>query len=159
LLKVDTFSIEIEQLLVATREVMSPPRAASAPGRTQHAQVDVFARPPRSPTPGLRKNEIRLGVMPFKTIGSIDGSGFSPGLAEEITGAFSRFRWITCIAPASVAAVADEPIGQTARWRELDLDFLVEGTLRTEESQVRILARLLSMRGSGEIIWARRFDS
>jgi signal transduction histidine kinase/TolB-like protein/FixJ family two-component response regulator len=160
LLKVDTFSIETEQLLIATREVMSPAHPSGALGRIQQApQVDVFARLPRLSTPGARKNEIRLGVMPFKMIGSIDGNGFSSGLAEEITGAFSRFRWITCIAPASVAAVTDEPIGQTARWRELDLDFLVEGTLRTEESQVRILARLLSMRGSGEIIWARRFDS
>ena len=160
LLKVDTFSVETEQLLVEAREVASPPRASNTLRPIlQLPQVNLSTQSPRLSAPSARKNAIRLGVMPFKTIGSIDGSGFSSGLAEEITGAFSRFRWITCIAPASVAMVSSEPMGETSRWRELDLDFLVEGTLRTGENQVRILARLLSMRGSGEIIWARRFDS
>ena len=107
----------------------------------------------------MRSNAIRLGVMPFKTLGSTSESGLSLGLAEEISGAFSRFRWITCVAPASVAAVASEPLGHTSRWQQLDLDFLVEGTLRTKGNEIRIQARLLNMRGSGEIIWARRFDS
>ena len=96
--------------------------------------------------------------MPFKTIGSTEEGEVSLGLAEELAGAFARFRWITCVAPASVAIVADEPLGQTARWQQLDLDFLIEGTLRTKGSEIRILARLLNMRGSGEIIWTRGFD-
>jgi TolB-like protein len=81
------------------------------------------------------------------------------GLAEEISGAFSRFRSITCVAPASVATVANEPLGQTSRWQQLDLDFLIAGTLLTKGNELHIQARLLNMRGSGEIIWARRFDS
>jgi nitrogen-specific signal transduction histidine kinase/TolB-like protein/CheY-like chemotaxis protein len=160
LLKSDTFSTETEQLLAEARDrapLMSPssppgPIAGlSYPGRP--------ADPQQLPAAGSRRNAIRLGVMPFKIIGVPSPSGLSLGLAEEITGAFSRFRWITCVAPASVAAVANEPVGQTARWQQLDLDFLVEGTLRTKGNEIRILARLLNMRGSGEIIWARRFNS
>ncbi|MGA8196406.1 MAG: ATP-binding protein, partial [Acetobacteraceae bacterium] len=160
LLKSDTFSTETEQLLAEARDhaplmtPLSPPgpiAGASDPGRA--------ADPQQLPSAGSRRNAIRLGVMPFKIIGSPIQSGLSLGLAEEITGAFSRFRWITCVAPASVAAVANEPVGQTARWQQLDLDFVVEGTLRTKGNEIRILARLLNMRGSGEIIWARRFNS
>ena len=160
LLQGDSFSVETEQLLAEARDIAPPASSLNAlrtveelpdanrPGSTQQFQ-----------SAGMRSNAIRLGVMPFKTLGSTSESGLSLGLAEEISGAFSRFRWITCVAPASVAAVANEPLGQTSRWQQLDLDFLVEGTLRTKGNEIRIQARLLNMRGSGEIIWARRFDS
>ncbi len=81
------------------------------------------------------------------------------GLAEEITTAFSRFRPIVCVAPASVAALADEPDRQTDRWNQLDLDFLVDGSFRKKGNDIRVLLRLINMRGSGEISWGRRFDS
>jgi signal transduction histidine kinase/TolB-like protein/CheY-like chemotaxis protein len=159
LLKGDSFSIETEQLLSEARDIaplMRPLNAPRAVEELSDANRPAGSRQLQSTGP---RRTIRLGVMPFKTIGPTDESGFSSGLAEEITGAFSRFRWITCVAPASVATVANEPLGQTSRWQQLDLDFLVEGTLRTQDNEVRILARLLNMRGSGEIIWARRFDS
>jgi TolB-like protein len=105
-----------------------------------------------------RGHAIRLGVMPFKTIGTTRASEFSVGLAEEIATAFARFRWITCVAPASVAVLADEPPGATARWQRLDLDYLVEGSFRKRRNEIRIQLRLLNMRGFGEIIWARSFD-
>jgi TolB-like protein/Flp pilus assembly protein TadD len=97
--------------------------------------------------------------MPFKTRKSTGDNGFSFGLAEGITSAFSRFRWITCIETASIASVASEPVGQTPRWQQLDLDYLIEGTLQTKGAEIRVLARLLNLRGSGEIIWTRDFDS
>ena len=97
--------------------------------------------------------------MPFRTIGSSSDPAFSSGLAEEITTAFSRFSWITCVAPASVAALAEEPVGQTERWDQLDLDFLVEGSFRTKGNEIRVLLRLVNMRGAGEITWGRRFDN
>ena len=160
LLKGDSFSIETEQLLSEARDIAPLMRPLNAPRPVEGlSDANRPAGAPQLQSAGARRNAIRLGVMPFKTIGPTDESGFSLGLADEITGAFSRFRWITCVAPASVATVANEPLGQTSRWQQLDLDFLVEGTLRTQGNEIRILARLLNMRGSGEIIWARRFDS
>jgi len=97
--------------------------------------------------------------MPFRTIGQETGTAFSMGLAEEITTAFSRFRPIVCIAPASVAALVGEPTGQTERWRQLDLDFLLSGSVRRKGNEIRVLLRLINMRGTGEISWGRRFDS
>ena len=97
--------------------------------------------------------------MPFKTIKTTgDDTSFSLGLAEEITGAFARFHWLTCVSSASVATIYSEP-SQTSAWQELDLDFLVTGTLRTEANRISIQVRLLNMRGSGELIWSRGFDS
>jgi nitrogen-specific signal transduction histidine kinase/TolB-like protein/FixJ family two-component response regulator len=159
LLKGDTFSVETEQLLAEVQDVV-PAMSPLLEPRTTGGLSDAN-RPAKSQqllSAGARRNAIRLGVMPFKTARSKRGGDVSWGLAEELSSAFARFRWITCIAPASVAVVADEPLGQTARWRQLDLDFLVEGTLRTKGSEIRFLARLLDMRGSGEIIWTRGFD-
>ena len=160
LLKGDSFSIETEQLLSEARDIAPLMRPLNAPRPVEGlSDANRLVGSQQMQSAGARRNAIRLGVMPFKTVGPTDESGLSLGLAEEITGAFSRFRWITCVAPASVATVANEPLGQTSRWQQLDLDFLVEGTLRAQGNEIRILARLLNMRGSGEIIWARRFDS
>ncbi len=138
----NTFSIETEQLLAETKNAGS--RATS---------MDVIA--PESL--GARKTAIRLGVMPFTAIGPVGDNAFSLGLAEELTTAFARFRWITCLAPASVAALIDEP-RQTERWRDLDLDFLVRGSFRKKGNEIRVVLRLTNMRGSGEMTWGRRFD-
>ncbi len=147
----DTFSTETEELLADARisaSLLGPPKVA----------VRVPTTPNPAATP-LRTNAIRLGVMPFRTIGSGTDNAFSLGLAEEISTAFSRFHPIVCVAPASVAAVADESDRQTDRWNQLDLDFLVDGSFRKKGNEIRVLLRLVNMRGAGEISWGRRFDS
>jgi signal transduction histidine kinase/TolB-like protein/FixJ family two-component response regulator len=142
----DTFSVETEDLLAEART------RAPASGASEVADAD--------PMPGgLRQDAIRLGVLPFRTIGSGANMSFSTGLAEEITAAFSQFRAILCLAPASVAALADEPNRRTERWQRLDLDFLIEGSVRRKGNDIRVVLRLVNMRGSGEITWGRRFDS
>jgi len=150
LLKSATFSIETEEILAEVRDIGAPGPSLA----TLNLSGDKG-----SGTYGARRTAIRLGVMPFKTIETTgDNTSFSLGLAEEITGAFARFRWLTCVSSASIAAVWSEP-SQTPAWQELDLDFLVTGTLRTEANRISIQIRLLNMRGSGELIWSRGFDS
>ena len=148
----DTFSIETEELLAdarTTASLMEPPKV----------RVSELASSNPAPACFRNDNAIRLGVMPFRTIGSGTDTAFSLGLAEEITTAFSRFRPIVCVAPASVAALADEPDRQTERWQQLDLDFLVDGSFRKKGNDIRVLLRLINMRGVGEMSWGRRFDS
>jgi nitrogen-specific signal transduction histidine kinase/TolB-like protein/FixJ family two-component response regulator len=146
----DTFSIETEELLAdarTTASLMEPPK------------VRVSELASSNPAPAcFRNNAIRLGVMPFRTIGSRTDNAFSLGLANEISTAFSRFQPIICVAPASVAALADELDRQTERWQQLDLDFLVDGSFRKKGNDIRVLLRLINMRGAGEISWGRRFD-
>jgi DNA-binding SARP family transcriptional activator/tetratricopeptide (TPR) repeat protein len=108
---------------------------------------------------------VRLGVLPFHVIGGSDDEGLSIGLADEITNALARFRWISLIASSSLAAIrsgAADP-----RLEALGLAFLLEGTVQRGGDRVRVTVRLLDMRaargaggrdGGGEVIWARRFD-
>jgi signal transduction histidine kinase/TolB-like protein/Flp pilus assembly protein TadD len=146
----DSFSVETEDLLANAW-------TRGAPGPSQINPVG--SADPDPAHHGLHHDAIRLGVMPFRTVGSTTDGAFSMGLAEEITTAFARFRSIVCIAPASVAALAGEPTRQTERWQQLDLDFLIEGSVRRKANEIRVLLRLVHMRGSGEISWSRRFDS
>ena len=152
----DTFSVETERLLADARDTVS---VAASLRSLSAGHGSTGSHPSASAArKGMRKNAIRLGVMPFRSIVGNSDAAFSQGLAEEITTAFSRFRWITCVGPASVAALANEPTGETERWQELDLDFLIEGSFRKKANEIRVLLRLANMRGSGEISWGRRFD-
>jgi TolB-like protein len=96
--------------------------------------------------------------MPFRSIAPGGDTAFTLGLAEEITAAFSRFRWITCVGSPSVAALANEPQGDTERWQQLDLDYLIEGSFRINGNRITVLLRLEHMRGPGGISWGQRFD-
>jgi nitrogen-specific signal transduction histidine kinase/TolB-like protein/DNA-binding NarL/FixJ family response regulator len=150
--KSDTFCIRTEEIFAEAHDT-------GRPARPPPPSAPLSVSPRQLPSRGTRTNAIRLGIMPFRTTGSHNEHDLSLGLAEEFAGAFARFRWITCVAPASVAALAVEPLGPMSRWQQLDLDFLVEGTLRTKGDELRVLVRLLNMRGSGEMIWAQDFDS
>jgi TolB-like protein/DNA-binding NarL/FixJ family response regulator len=149
-LKSGTFSVETERMLAEVRdtEFVSPEPGSS---------VSDTGRPARRAASRSGGNTIRIGVMPFRTVRSAGDNAFSLGLADEVTKAFARFRGITCVAPASVAALAGEPHGSSERWQRLDLDFLLDGSLRRKGDEIGVVARLTNMRDSGEITWRRRF--
>jgi DNA-binding SARP family transcriptional activator/TolB-like protein len=134
--------------------------ARVAPGEETQALIGSIRRgePLRAIRPQQRKPGARLGVMPFRAAGGDDG-GLSLGLAEEITAALARFRWLFLIASPSLATLAE---GDEARWHALDLDFLLDGTVQHGQGRVRITQRLLDMRageaGAGEVVWSGRFD-
>jgi len=133
--------------------------AIRAEGKPTRPVPDA-AGSPRQAAPGAR-----LGVLPFHVVGPPDDDGLSIGLADEITNALARFRWISLIASPSLAAIrsgAADP-----RLDGLGLDFLLEGTVQRDGNRVRVTVRLLDMHGArgaggrdggGEVIWARRFD-
>lgn len=131
---------------------------------------------------------VRLGVMPFRALHALGEAeaetqgggaaapgeppdetplelpeealteGLAEGLAEEITTALSRFRWIYLVASPSLAALSGELREGSARWRMLDLDFLLDGTVQRAGRRVRVNVRLLDLHAGGEVVWARRFD-
>lgn len=134
------------------------------------------------------RNGAWMGVAVFRATDPLDEAAISVGLAEEITTALARFRWINLIAPGSIAALTHEPVGQTERWRRLGLDFLLDGTVQRSHAgqrspagqrnhagqrshaggaggpqggRIRVTVRLLDMRGgerSGEVVWSQRFE-
>lgn len=148
-----------------------------APPAALRTGAEADGRPHRRGDAGGGGRGVRLGVMPFRALHGLgeagpaaapaetaeDGpdiaaEGLAEGIAEEITTALSRFRWIYLVASPSLAALAGEMREGSARWRMLDLDFVLDGTVQRAGRRVRVNARLLDLHAGGEVVWARRFD-
>ena len=76
-----------------------------------------------------------------------------PGLAEEITAAVSRFRWISCFAEASHAKQIERRRSVTLLWSTFSI-----ARCNAPGSACRIIVRLLDLHAGSDVIWARRFD-
>jgi TolB-like protein len=97
--------------------------------------------------------------MPFRLVGMADEDAhLAPGLADEITNALSRFRWMFIVSSNSLGRLAAENRDEAAIRREFGLDFLLDGSVQRAANKNRISLRLLDLRANNQIVWARRFD-
>ena len=74
--------------------------AGLAPSRETAALVRSTPPAPEGTKPRAAGKAIRLCVMPPRALDGSGMDGLLPGLAEEITAAVSRFRWISCFVDA-----------------------------------------------------------
>jgi DNA-binding SARP family transcriptional activator/TolB-like protein len=101
----------------------------------------------------------RIGVMPMQLVGmSEQDAHVGPGLAEEITTALSRFRWMVVVSSAALARFAEHSREEGAIRRSFSLDFLLDGSIHRAGQRLRITLRLLDLRAGNHVVWARRFD-
>ena len=120
------------------------------------------ARPPRPEPPRadprpVPRGGVKVGVLPLQMIGTgVEEAHLSLGLAEEVTAALARFRWMFLVSSSSLAPLPgrDEAIMR----RSFGLDFLVDGSVQRVGRRLRITLRLLDLREGNQIVWARRFD-
>ena len=103
----------------------------------------------------------RIGVAPLRLLGQGAGEHLSVALADEITTALSRFRWLAVVSSASLARL-DDPTDTLAVRRELGLDLMLAGSVQAATkdgaAQVRVALSLLDLRAEAEVMWAQRFD-
>ncbi len=134
----------------------APPPAAPAP-QLPPPVADVV--PPRKRETAPSRGGAHIGVMPFRLIGMPDEDAhLAPGLADEITNALSRFRWMFIVSSNSLGRFAAEQRDEAAIRREFGLDFLLDGSVQRAGNKIRISLRLLDLRANNQIVWARRFD-
>ena len=112
------------------------------------------AAPPARPQRRSTARGARLGVVPFRVIGSDSDAEVSLGLAGEITAALARFRWLVLVDSTSIAAAER----QEGAGEGLDLDFTLSGTVQRVEDRVRVTLRLTDHRQPEAVVWAERFD-
>jgi signal transduction histidine kinase/TolB-like protein/DNA-binding NarL/FixJ family response regulator/Flp pilus assembly protein TadD len=155
LLCAQSFSAEQEQLY---SELRDRPFAEAVIATDRHGHPPLKTRARSHADPVYARGALRLGVAPLRNLGSSLDDAFSVGLAEELTCAFSRFRWISCLSPASVAALNTRADRSDPAWLALNLDYLLEGSFRQARNGIRITVRLINMRSPGEVSWTRRLD-
>ena len=82
---------------------------------------------------------------------------FADGMVEEITTALSRVRWFFVIARISSFTYKGRAVDVKQVGRELDVRYVLEGSVRKAGERVRITAQLVETE-TGARIWADRFD-
>lgn len=101
---------------------------------------------------------LSIAVLPFKNLSNDpEQNYFSDGMTADLITDLSKLSGLAVIARNSVFAYKDAPLDPPAIGRELEVRYLVEGSVRKADERVRITARLIEA-ASGEQLWAERFD-
>ncbi len=102
----------------------------------------------------------RLGVLQLRA--ASQDSHLSLGLAEEITAALARFRWLTLFDCASLSAQTDAAGSRRdaplEAARSIGLDFVLSGSVQRSGERLRANFRLTDLTQPETVVWARRFD-
>jgi TolB-like protein/class 3 adenylate cyclase len=99
-----------------------------------------------------------IAVLPFTNIGGDpEQEYFADGMVEEIITALSRFSTIFVIARNSSFTYKGRNLGAKQIGQELGVRYLVEGSVRKAETQLRLTGQLVDA-SSGVHLWAQRFD-
>jgi DNA-binding SARP family transcriptional activator/TolB-like protein len=136
----------------AIRGLEPRPMEPRSEPRTETRGTDArAATPPRGGA--------RVGVLPLQLSGTNENEAhLSTGLAEEITSALARFRWMFLVSSSSLARYATQTRDETAIRRAFSIDFLLDGTIQRVPDRLRISLRLLDLRAGNQVVWSRRFD-
>ena len=137
-----------------TQRLAAEIRAGESPVLTMAKQAEP-SRP--EPRPNGARGGAKVGVLPLQLLGTgEEESHLSLGLAEEVTAALARFRWMFLVSSSSLAQFGSRD--EAALRRTFGLDFLLDGSVQRVARRLRVTMRLLDLRDGNRIAWARRFD-
>jgi TolB-like protein len=101
-------------------------------------------------------SDLRVAVLPFAFRGGADADALADGLTDDITAGLSRFPYLCVVSRLEADNVKGQAADALAAGR-LGARYLVEGTMRTAGSAVRLNVRLVDTRTSAHI-WAENYD-
>src|SRR5262245_37598075 len=103
-------------------------------------------------------NKPSIAVLPFQNMsGDPEQEYFADGMVEEIITGLSRFRWLFVIARNSSFTYKGRAVDVKQVGRELDVRYLLEGSVRKSVNRIRIAGQLIDV-SSGAHLWADRFE-
>jgi adenylate cyclase len=122
------------------------------------AAPPVAATPPPADARLALPDEPSIAVLPFENLsGDPEQEYFCDGITEDITTALSRFSSIFVIAQNSSFTYRDQVIELKQVGRDLGVRYVLEGSVRKAQNQVRITAQLIQI-DTGATLWADRYD-
>lgn len=118
---------------------------------------------PREPEPKQETSGTRVVVLPFGNIGEPENAFLADGLTEEITKDLTSLPALQVISRTSALHYkdADKPLREIGR--ELDVDYVLEGTVQwgddgpDHKPRVRVTPRLIRVADDAQV-WADSFD-
>lgn len=79
------------------------------------------------------------------------------GMADDLITELTKFRWFDVVARDSSFAYQDRAANTQLIARELDVDYVLEGSVRLARPRVRVSAQLIDGK-SGRLVWTEHFD-
>lgn len=114
--------------------------------------------PARQAAPATPSERPAIAVLPFDNMSAEADQGyFADGMVEDIITGLSRIRWLTVIARNSSFAFKGKSVDIREVARQLDVRYVLEGSVRKAGERVRITAQLIEGE-TGAHLWADRFD-
>lgn len=105
-----------------------------------------------------RAGKPAIAVLPFDNMsGDPEQEYFSDGIAEDVITELSRFHALSVIARNSSFQYKNKSPNLRIVGEELNVDYVIEGSVRKAGGRVRVTAQLIETR-SGIHLWADRFD-
>jgi TolB-like protein len=99
-----------------------------------------------------------IAVLPFVNMsGDPEQEFFADGLTEDIIAALSRISALWVIARTSTFTYKGKPTDVKRVARELDVRYVMEGSVRRAGDRLRVTAQLIDA-ATGRHIWAERYD-
>ncbi len=109
------------------------------------------------PAPAPPPAEKSVAVLPFRNAGAPDDAYIADGLTEDLIDSLSMVSGLKVRSRGAVTAFAAALDAREAG-RRLDVQVVVEGSVRRLGDKLRVNARLVSV-ADGFQLWAKRFDS
>ena len=124
-----------------------------APEIAKLADADSASKRPSASPPRLS-----IVVLPFANIGGDPGQEyFADGVTESLTTDLSRMRGAVVISRNTAFAYKGRPIDAKAMGRELNVRYILEGSVQRAGARMRVNVQLIDAE-SGSHLWAERFD-
>ena len=113
----------------------------------------------RSNSPAKARPTIpSLAVLPFTNMsGEQEQEYFADGIVEDIITALSRFKSFAVAARNSSFVYKHRAIDIRVAARELGVRYILEGSVRRRDKQIRVTAQLIESE-AGMHLWAEKFD-
>ena len=122
------------------------------------ARLGGVADTAEEPPPLELSDKPSIAVVPFTNMsGDPEQEYFADGIAEDIITALSRFHDLLVIARNSSFTYRGTSVDVRQVGRELDVLYVLEGSVRIAGNRVRITAQLVETLTANHI-WAERFD-
>ena len=108
--------------------------------------------------PSSDRPRLSLAVLPFSNLSGDPGQDyFSDGLTEDLTTDLSRIEGALVIARNTMHSYRGKTVDVRQIGRELDVRYVLEGSVRRLEKQVRVNVQLIDAE-TGAHVWAERFE-
>ena len=99
-----------------------------------------------------------VAVLPFVNLsGDREQDYFADGMVEDVIAGLSRIKWLFVVARSSSFTYKGAAVDVKRVGRELGVRYLLQGSLRTDGSRLRVSAQMVEAETGGHL-WAERFD-